>query len=148
MVYFRKKKHQKKTLNQLTDNLTYFFSGKNTNANSIGIENSDLHTKDLINNFERSRVDESNASQNQVIEKILPDKIRKEVDSIVMAVENRVHEAILTAMNNVVMPRVEKTVRSITESSGRRPSSMVQNLLRGTFQEQREHSAHVGPKSS
>ena len=44
-----------------------------------------------------------------------------------MDVQNRVHSAILTAMDNVVIPRVEMAVRSITESSGREPSSMVQN---------------------
>ena len=36
------------------------------------------------------------------------------------------HDAILTAIDNVRIPRVEMAVRSITESSGRGPSSMVQ----------------------
>ena len=44
-----------------------------------------------------------------------------------MIVENRVHDAILTSMGNVVLPRVEKAVRSITESLMRWPNSMVQN---------------------
>ena len=61
---------------------------------------------------------ENSASQAQVIEKNITDKIRKEVDHAVMAVENRVHDAILTAMDNVVILLVEMAVRSITESSG------------------------------
>ena len=41
--------------------------------------------------------------------------------------------AILTAMDKVVIPRVELAVRSITESSGRRPSNVVQNPDRRDF---------------
>ena len=37
------------------------------------------------------------------------------------------HDIILTAMDNVVIPRVEMTVRSITRSLGQGPSSVVQN---------------------
>ena len=33
----------------------------------------------------------------------------------------------MTAIDNVVIPRVEMAVRSVTESSGRRPIGMVQN---------------------
>ena len=42
-----------------------------------------------------------------------------------MTVENRVHDAILTVLDIVVIPRVEMAMRSITESSMRGPSSMV-----------------------
>ena len=37
------------------------------------------------------------------------------------------HDAILTAIDNVRIPRVKMAVRAITESSGRGPSSVVQN---------------------
>ena len=43
-----------------------------------------------------------------------------------MTVANGMHDAILTAMDNVVIPRVEKAVRSIAQSSGRGRSSVVQ----------------------
>ena len=42
---------------------------------------------------------------------------RLAVDSAVMTVENRMHDAILTAMDNVVISRVNLALRSITESS-------------------------------
>ena len=35
-----------------------------------------------------------------------------------MAIESRLHDAILTTMDNVIVPRVEMVVRSITLSSG------------------------------
>ena len=44
-----------------------------------------------------------------------------------MAVENQVNDAILTTMDNVVMPRFELAVRSITKLSGREPNCVVQN---------------------
>ena len=55
------------------------------------------------------------------------------VDSAVIAVENRMHNAILTEMDNAVIPRVEMAVKSITKSSGRRPSSAVQMLDQRDF---------------
>ena len=43
------------------------------------------------------------------------------------------HDAILTAMNYVVIPRVEMAVRSMTSSSGNGPNSIVQNHDRMDF---------------
>ena len=42
-------------------------------------------------------------------------------------------DAILTAKDKVVKPRVEMAVRSVTESPGRGPSSVVQNPDRRDF---------------
>ena len=50
-----------------------------------------------------------------------------------MIVENCMHDAILTAMDNVVFPRVEMAVTSITGSSGQGPSNVVQNPDRRDF---------------
>ena len=43
------------------------------------------------------------------------------------------HDAILTAMDNVVFSRVEMAARSITGSSGKGPSRVVQNPDRRVF---------------
>ena len=59
---------------------------------------------------------------------------QKAVDNVV-TVENRVLDAISTALGNVVMPQVEKAVRSITESTGRGPNGMVQNPHQRVFAE-------------
>ena len=87
----------------------------------------EAQTSGFINKFGSSADGENSAIQAQVIEKIITDKIRKEVDKIVMAIENRVHDAILTAFDNVVIPSVEMAARSITQSSGKGPSSVIQN---------------------
>ena len=47
-----------------------------------------------------------------------------------MAVEHRMHDAILTAEDNLVIPRVEMAVKSITSWTGHGMNSEVQNLDR------------------
>ena len=76
-----------------------------------------------------------NARQNQVIGNNFDDKIRKAVDNAVMTVENRMQDAILTAMHKMVIPGVEMALRLITGSSGREPNSIVQNPDRRDFPE-------------
>ena len=68
------------------------------------------------------------------------DRFRNEFDNAVTAVENWVHDAILRAMDDVVIPRVEMAARSIAESSGRRPNNLVQNLDQSDFSGKREHT--------
>ena len=50
-----------------------------------------------------------------------------------MTVENCMQDAILTAMDRVVMPRIEISVRTITDSSGHGTSRVVKNPNRGDF---------------
>ena len=91
------------------------------------------------------RLDDSER-QNQVIENHIDDQITGAVDSAVMTVENRTHDAILTAIDNVVIARVEMAVKSITGSTGHWINSEVQNpdpeLLYGIL----ETPAQVGLK--
>ena len=86
-------------------------------------------------------------SQNQVIGNSIDDKIRNTVENVVLSVENGMHGAILTAMDNVVVPRVEMAVRLITGSSEQGPSSVVQKPQSKEFhKEYYQHPAHVGLK--
>ena len=80
--------------------------------------------------FERT-VD--NASQNEVIGNNTDDRIKDAVDSAVITDENRRHDAILTTLNDVVIPRVEMAVRSITGSSRNGPNSIDQKPDRRDF---------------
>ena len=59
---------------------------------------------------------ENSACHNQVIEKNITKSIRKEVGSAVADVDIRVLDAILMAMDIVVLPRVEMAVISVTRS--------------------------------
>ena len=55
------------------------------------------------------------------------------MSNIIDAVEDRIQNAILTAFDNIVAPRIELAVRSITASSGRDVTSVSANS------ERREH---------
>ena len=76
---------------------------------------------------------DSSARQIQVIESNIDDEITRAFSSAVMTGENRMHEAILTAIENVVFLRVEMAVKSITGSSGHGTKSQVQKTDRGDF---------------
>ena len=49
------------------------------------------------------------------------------VHNAVETVENCMRDAILTAMDNMIIPRIEMAVRSIIRSSGQGPRSVVQH---------------------
>ena len=61
----------------------------------------------------------------QAIERNFTDRVHGEVDNVVAEDETRVHDAILTAMESLVVPRVEVAMKSINASSGRDPESVV-----------------------
>ena len=69
------------------------------------------------------------------------------VDSAVMTVENRMHEAIFTAMESGVIPRVEMAVRSFANSSGRGPSKVIHNPDREDFTENTENTSLMSTSS-
>ena len=71
--------------------------------------------------------------QGQFIEKEIDNQITRVVDSAVMAVENRMHDAVLTAIDNVIIPRVEMAVKLITGWAGKETNSEVQNPERRDF---------------
>ena len=131
MVSTRRKKSQnKKQFIRLDDTLIDFVFGKGTTVNTMAKEALESQATGHHEDFERF-VD--NASQKQVIGSNTDGKIRNVVDSAVIVVENLMHDPILTAMNNVLIPRVEMAVRSITGSSRNGPNSIVRNPDRWDF---------------
>ena len=127
MVSSCKKQQKEKLLSYLKKSLNDFTIENDTSADTVGKETAQPQPGILVNSFGRSAVIENRTSHDQVFEGKLADKIRKEFDIPVTAVEIRVHDAILTATGNVVIPRVEMAVRSITESSGPGPNSVVRS---------------------
>ena len=81
------------------------------------------------------------------LKRIYADEIKKAVDKAVMTVEIRVHELILTAMDNVIILRVEMAVWSATESSGRGPNSVALNLDRRDFSGNTENTPLMSASS-
>ena len=69
------------------------------------------------------------------LDRFFYDRIDREMSEIVDTVEDRVQNAILTAIDNIVAPRFELANRSINASSGQDATSLTANS---------EHGEHVG----
>ena len=68
---------------------------------------------------------EFNQSDVQITERCFADRIKKEGENVFAAVENRIHDVILTALDSVIMPKlVALVVRSIVRSSGHGPTNV------------------------
>ena len=92
----KKEKSAEKQLGQLNETLNDFIIGIGFNVSAMENETLEQHNNGQHNDFERF-VD--SASQDQVIENNIDDKIGKRVNDAVLIVENRMHDAILIAMD-------------------------------------------------
>ena len=133
LVSTRKKKNQqRRQLSQLEETLNDFVIGNSVNVNVSESVNLDQQTNGQPNGFERAN---KNDHQNQVLENNTDNQITRVVGSAVMTVKNRMHDAILTAIDRVVISRVERAVKFITSSTGHGTNSEVQNPERRDFLE-------------
>ena len=102
---------QKRQLSQLDETLNDFVIDDIINVNVSENEKLEQQTNGQPNDFERV---DNNARQNQVIENNIDYQITRAISSAVTTVDNRMHDAILTTIDNVVIPRVEIAVKLIT----------------------------------
>ena len=70
----------------------------------------------------------------KTLERCFNEKIDREMDNIVDTVEDRIQNAILAAIDNIVAPKIELSIRSLNASSGRDVTSVSANS------EGREHT--------
>ena len=75
-----------------------------------------------------------NARNVETLERCFIEKIDRERSNIVDTVEERLQNAILTAIDNIVAPKIELAIRSINASTGRDATSVSANS------ERREHA--------
>ena len=67
----------------------------------------------------------------KTLERCFNDGIGWEMSNIVDTVEDRIQNAILTANDNIVAPKIELAIRSINASSGRDATNVADNSERG-----------------
>ena len=67
----------------------------------------------------------------KTLERCFIERIDSEMSSFVDTVEDRIKNAILTAIDNSVAPKIELAIRSINASSGRDVTSVTANSERG-----------------
>ena len=136
MVSTRKKRQSsRRLLSQLDDFHRDMFIGNAVSErqeNAVGNEgtNDQDSTVGISNN---DSVVNGNAMSVKTLKKCFNERIDKEMSNIVDTVEDRIQNAILTAIDNIVTPKIELAIRSINASSGRDVTSVSANS------ERREH---------
>ena len=67
----------------------------------------------------------------KTLEGCFNERIDREIKNMVDTVEDRIQNAILTAIDNIIAPKIELAIRSINASSGRDVTSVTANSERG-----------------
>ena len=134
MVSTRKKRQSnKRLLSQLDDFDQDMIIG---NADSERQENAvvNMGTNDrdfTVSNSSNNTAVNENAMNVKTLERRFNERIDREMSTIVDTVEDRIQNAILTAIENIVARKIELAIRSINASSGRDVTSVIANSERG-----------------
>ena len=70
----------------------------------------------------------------KALERCFNERVDREMNNIADTVEDRIQNAVLTAIDNIISPKIELAIRSISASSGRDVTSVSVNS------ERREHA--------
>ena len=134
MVSTRKKRQSnKRLLSQLDDfdqdmNIGNAVSERQENA----VVNMGTNDRDFtVSNSSNNTAVNENAMNVKTLERRFNERIDREMSNIVDTVEDRIQNAILTAIENIVAPKIELAIRSINASSGRDVTSVIANSERG-----------------
>ena len=129
----RKRQSNRRLLSQLGDSDQDMIIG---NAASTREEN--IVVNEGTNDLDFTAVTSSNntvINENVVnvktLERCFNERIDREMSNIVDTVEDRIQNAILSAIENIVAPKIELAIRSINASSGRDVTSVTANSERG-----------------
>ena len=96
--------------------------GTNDRDFSVGTFSKNLTTNEITVNM-------------KTLERCFNERIDREVSNIVDTVENKIQNAILTAIDNIVAPKIELAYRLKIGSSGRDVTSVLANSERGEHAE-------------
>ena len=130
MVSTRKKRQSnKRLLSQLDD-----FDRDKIIGNAVSEEQENAVVNDGTNDRDftvgtsnNDSVVNGNAMSVKTLERCFNERIDREKSNIVDTVEDRIQNANLTAIENIVAPKIELAIRSINASSGRDATSVSAN---------------------
>ena len=130
MVSTRKKRQSnKRLLNQLDDFDSDMIIGnavRERQENAVVNESTD--DRDFtVGTSSNDSVFNGNSMNVKTLERCFNEKIDREMNNIVDTVEDRIQNAILTAIGNIIAPKIELAIRSINASSGRDVASVSVN---------------------
>ena len=142
MVSTRKKRQSnKRLLSQLDDFDQDINIGNATSERQENVVvNEGTNDQDFtVGTSNVSSIVNENALNVKVLERCFNERIDREMNIIVDTVEDRIQNAILTAIDNIVAPKIELAIRSINASSGRDVTSV------SATSERREHRGTDAP---
>ena len=134
MVFTRKKRQSnRRLLSQLDD------YDQDVNIGNVASEewekavvNEGSNDRDFtIGTSSDKLVTNENTVNVKTLEKCFNDRIDSEMSNIVDMVEDRIQNAILTAIDSIVPPKIELAIRSLKASSGWDATSVTENSERG-----------------
>ena len=127
MVSTRKKRQSnKRLLSQLDDFDQNVIIGNTTSERQENVVvNEVINDQDFtVGASNVSSIINENVLNVKTLERCFNERIDREMENIVETVEDRIQNAILTAIDNIVGPKIELAIRSINVSSGRDVASM------------------------
>ena len=136
MVSTRKKRQSnKRLLNQLDDFDQDMIIGNAASERQENVVvNEGTNDQDFtVGNSNVSSIVNGNTMKVKTLERCFNERIDREMSNIVDTVEDRIQNAILTAIDNIVAPKIDLAIRSINVSSGRDVTSV------SATSERREH---------
>ena len=137
MVSTRKKRQSnKRLLSQLDDFDQDMIIGNTANERQESVEvNESTNDRDFtVGTSNVSSLINENVLNVKTSERCFNEKIDREMCNIVDTVEDRIQNAILTASDNIVAPKLELAIRSINASSGRDVASASGNSERREYE--------------
>ena len=133
MVSTRKKRQSnKRLLNQLDDFDRDMIIGNDVSERqeSVVVNKSTDDRDFTVGTSNNDSVVNGNAMSVKTLERCFNERIDREMSNIVDTVEDRMQNAISTAFENIVAPKIELAIRSINASFGRDATSVSANSER------------------
>ena len=134
MVSTRKKRHSnRRLLSQLDDFDQDMIIGNaaNERRDSTVVKESTNDRVSTVSFSSKNSANNKNAVSVKTLERCFKERIHKELSNIVDTVEDRIQNAILTPIDNIVAPKTELATKSINASSGRDATRLTVNSGRG-----------------
>ena len=133
MVSTRKKRQSNKRLLSQLDNFDQdmIIGNTVTESQENAVVNEGTNDRDFtVGTSNDDSVINGNVMSMKTLERCFNERIDREMSNIVDTVEDRIQNAILTAIENIVAPKIELAIRSINASSEQDATSVSANLER------------------
>ena len=137
MVSTQKKRQQNRRLLSHLDHFdqnVLIGHAVSSGSQSVLVNNSPAGPDNTVNNNDSIPTTIENTVSDQILEICLPDRIDREMGDIADMVEDRIEDAILTMIDNIITPRIDLAVRLINAFSGRDAAKATANQNLGNLQ--------------